>query len=121
MGWLMVRPLLLVLLLATAGCPPEECADYAATSVAVTVTYTTPPGDFEAIEVTYTVDGGPVTVAECWDDSDPCTSWSAGTEEPGTFVVTARMGERTASATAVVTVGEDGCHVLGQQVTLDLN
>ncbi len=57
--------------------------------------------------------------AECLDDE--CTEWILGYETPGTYVITAEVCGQQYSATAEVTMDEDGCHVDTQWVQIPVD
>ncbi len=69
--------------------------------------------------VTYRVDGGPQRAAVCHEPPAACSTFYAGEEVSGEFSLTAERA-RFQSASAVVKVERDVCHVLTQQVTLVL-
>ena len=119
--------LLLVLVVAAvsplAGCilSNSSCTDEARTSVVVTVVDGAGQPVNDA-KVTYTIDGGPEKVADCYPGpgASGCDSWSAGVEESGTFLITPSSAERSLVAARTVDVGEEGCHVATESVTLTL-
>lgn len=73
--------------------------------------------------VTYTVDGGASQNAECVNPlggMGNCQEWVAGYEIAGNFVITATSADGMKTATQMVTVAKDECHVISQTATLTL-
>lgn len=74
-------------------------------------------------------DGGPPSEAQCMDES--CTSFVAGWEIAGELTIYAELHQDTedpccwldayTSTTVTVPMGEDGCHVDTQEITLTLD
>lgn len=86
----------------------------ASVSVSVTAEDGTPITD---AMVTYSVDGVEMGACEAW----PGGGWVCGFEVPGHFVVTATaVGYEPASAEVDIAMDAQGCHVLGEAVTLTL-
>lgn len=67
--------------------------------------------------------------AECMDEA--CTTWIAGWEQPGDFVLYGFLSENTEdpccwltddeSVSVTVPMGEDGCHVVTQEIDMVLD
>lgn len=73
--------------------------------------------------VTFSVNGGADEMAECVNPvggMGTCQEWVAGWERDGNFTVTATSADGMKTATQMVTVTKDACHVQPQSVTLTL-
>lgn len=93
-----------------------DCTEQAVPSILVVVEGASEE-TLTGVAVTYAPEGG--------DDPAACTEfdgqWTCGTEEAGTFVVSASAdGHTTETATVTVEMDEDGCHVVTEEVTLTL-
>ena len=100
------------------------CTLEARSSVLVTVAG--PVGTIvDDAHLTFTVNGGPEQVAECVSLSDTsakgCTRWMAGTETSGDFTLTATSADGQHTKQLQVSVSEDRCHVITQEVTITLS
>ncbi len=104
------------------------CDDIAVSSVNISVV--DPSGNpTHATEVWYTVNGGERQPAECLNDV--CSSWMAGWESTGTFVIEGKLYEPLEDSscymwdedtvTVEVPMDDWGCHPVTQQVTLTLD
>ena len=93
------------------------CSTEARASVSISVVDES-GASFTPEGVVFSVDGGEERVADCVDAH--CTQWVAGWEETGEFLVTALGAYGETSANAVVELTDDGCHVVGQVMTLEL-
>jgi hypothetical protein len=117
----MIKLLLSIPLITIACQNPDygvtECTEMAVASLNV---YTTDiNGDpLTPDSVTYTLDGGDTVDADCMNDD--CSQWIAGWEVHGDITVTATLGNDEASASAIIELTEDECHVIGQEMTLAL-
>jgi hypothetical protein len=80
-------------------------------STLVTVLNGETPVDDAAVE--YSVDGSDPSACDAFG-----TQYACGGEEAGDFLITATRGEQSGSV--AVTVEEDECHVIPQEVTLRL-
>jgi hypothetical protein len=92
----------------------------------VVVTVVGPVGTIiEDAHVTFTVNGGPEQAAEChFPSSTPargCTKWMAGWEASGEFTLTATSADGQSSRQLQVSVSEDRCHVITEDVTITLS
>lgn len=104
------------------GGGPIACTTEARSSVTVKVVdgMAMPVGD---ALVTYTVDGGASQNAECFNPlggMGNCEYWVAGYEVAGDFVITATSADGMKTATQMITVAKDQCHVISQSLTLTL-
>lgn len=114
-------PLALVvapLLLSSCG---EDCDPSTQPSVKIEVL--DPDGNPVApAAILFTVDGGEQREARCADVSvtpSMCTTFQAGTEEPGHFVIDASLCGGVDKV--IVDVAEGECHVDTQEVTMTLD
>ena len=101
-----------------AACLTEACTLEAVSSVNGTVVDAdgNQRGD---VEVTYRVDGGRERSANCFTSAG-CGKFSAGSEEAGTFEITATSLDGADTATVVVEVQDGGCHVESENVEIVL-
>jgi hypothetical protein len=67
--------------------------------------------------LTYTIDGGDEQEGYCADEE--CTIWTAGSEEIGEFHIVAGLCGSFAEETVTVEPGE--CHVISQEIVLELD
>jgi hypothetical protein len=77
----------------------------------------------EDARVTFSLDGGPDQQAECGDrggTSGGCARWLAEWERPGDFLITVTSADGKQSAHQQISVGEDRCHVITENVTVTL-
>ncbi len=107
--------------LVVAGCDdaPIVCTEIAVGSVNVTVHDES--GDVvEGVALTYTVDGGDSTA--CQDVGlEPGATFVCGFEADGEITVTATaVGFDDATDTVTIVKTDDGCHVIGQTMTLTM-
>jgi len=118
--------------LLLAACPVDpgiECSTLAAASVTISVT--DPDGSpLAPTSVTWSVDGGAPTAAECMNED--CTEFVAGWEVEGEITVSAELSgevsgdpccfyDSTDSELVTIELDGDGCHVVGQSITLVLD
>jgi hypothetical protein len=98
------------------------CTLELATSVTITVVDEAGAAQGDA-KVTFSVNGGPERQAVCLPGQGAeagCDLWTAGEEESGDFKIKATSGDGQKHAEASVTVEDDGCHVIGEKVTMTL-
>lgn len=117
------------LLLVLVACAPSDegvpCAEYAASSVTLSVVG--PDGAPLVATITATDADGQQVEVQCADggDAETCTEWSVGWEVDGEITIEASAddGCNTGTGSVVVDVPltEDECHVVTQTATLTVD
>jgi hypothetical protein len=94
------------------------CMEYAAASVTVYVV--DPDGNpIRPDGVTWREEGGAWQDGECVNEPD-CTTWVAGWEVAGDVDVCVCHLDQCACTTVTVDMEPDGCHVEGQELTVEI-